>query len=243
MKFKIMKIFNFLDKNNIKYLLLHPLDTSKELNDVDLVINKLEFIRLLKLIECSDFSVMCKYTNYRESIKLYVDDITLDIQHYIAFLPYKGLIIRKEYPNSTVDLENDFVIYPVINDEVLFTFWLYRLLLCKGKLSNEIIPDIFKNKFYNNWETLLRSSFFKEWSGYICGSKNYDHILNLLALFPKQTFLDESLDYNQIFIDLVFKKHRFLNIVYFLFKIKYKVFRRIGCYKNFVEIDKILKTY
>ena len=240
---RVKQIFNFLDKNDIRYLLLRPLDFSKELTDIDLIMDKGEFLRLLELLKESKLSVKCQYTNYRESIKLYVDGITLDIQHYVSFLPYKGLVIRKDYPISGIDIQNDSIIVPLVSDEVLFTFWLYRLLLCKGKLSNESIPVFFKDKFSDNWEHHLNCSFFKEWTGYICGAKKHDYIVKLLTSFFKGRMQINSVDYNSIFIDFVFKNHLGLNIVYFIIKIKFKIFRRLGLYHKVIEVNSILKSY
>mgnify|MGYP000852319682 CR=1 FL=1 len=141
MKNNLKNIFKFLDKNRIDYLLLRPIDFSKELTDIDLIINKLVFLRLLQLLEKSNFSVKCKYTNYRESIKLFVDHITLDIQHFVAFLPYKGLVIKENTLSAGIKIENNS---------------LYLAL--KNKNNNNKIIVVFKNiplsKLHSNDEML-----------------------------------------------------------------------------------------
>lgn len=243
MKNNLKYIFNFLDKNRIDYLLLRPVDFSKELTDVDLIICKLEFIRLLQLLEKSNLSVKCKYTNYRESIKLYVDQITLDIQHFVAFLPYKGLVIRKISPTAGVKIENNTMIYPAVRDEILFTFWLYRLLLCKGEIINETIPLVFKEKFTKNWENSLNSLFFREWTGYICGIEKYNDILNLLTTFFENSMKIKSVNYNSLFTNFVFEYHRGLKFDYSIQKLKFKILRRLGSYNKFIDINYILKNY
>jgi hypothetical protein len=242
-KNNLKNIFKFLDKNRIDYLLLRPIDFSKELTDIDLIINKLVFLRLLQLLEKSNFSVKCKYTNYRESIKLFVDHITLDIQHFVAFLPYKGLVIKENTLSAGIKIENNSMIYPAVKDEILFTFWLYRLLLCKGEIINETIPIVFKEKFSTNWENSLNSLFFKEWTGYICGEEKYNNILNLLTTFFENNMKSKTLNYNSLFTKFVFENHRGLKFNYAIQKLKFKTLRRLGLYNKFIGINYILKSY
>ena len=97
MRDRLLNIFNYLDKNSVKYFLLRPIDFTKNVEDIDLVISRADFSCLLNVL-IKDFKKShIKYSNARESIQLFIDDILLDIKFRICFLPRKSLLFIKTF--------------------------------------------------------------------------------------------------------------------------------------------------
>ena len=135
MRDRLLNIFNYLDKNSVKYFLLRPIDFTKNVEDIDLVISRTDFTLLLNVLIKDSKKTHLKYTNARESIQLFIDDILLDIKFNICFLPRKSLFFNKNIPTCTTIIKEDRYFFPDVNDEVLFTFWTYHLLLDKVNSS------------------------------------------------------------------------------------------------------------
>ena len=77
MRDRLLNIFNYLDKNSVKYFLLRPIDFTKNVEDIDLVISRTDFTLLLNVLIKDSKKTHLKYTNARESIQLFIDDILL----------------------------------------------------------------------------------------------------------------------------------------------------------------------
>ena len=96
MRDKLVHIFNYLNDNSIKYFLLRPIDFTKKVEDIDLVISRNYFRLLLNILANDSKETYIKYSNAHESIQLFIDDILLDIKFNICFLPRKSLIFQDE---------------------------------------------------------------------------------------------------------------------------------------------------
>ena len=240
---RVKSIFNFLDQQNINYLLLRPIDLNLGFNDIDLLVQKSEFKRLLIALEKSDFFVQYQLTNSNASIKIYVNGVVLDIQHNICFLPYKGIVIKKEAPFSSIRLEESQFVYPDVSDEVLFTFWTYRLFLDKEKVDASASYIIYKSKFEGQWKSLITTPFFKEWTVEIFTDENFREVLLLLTEFFSTGMEKSQKDYNTIFKGILFNSHTNLATSYFFDKLKFKILRRLGYYNKIRDFNKLLTTY
>ena len=84
MRDKLVHIFNYLNDNSIKYFLLRPIDFTKKVEDIDLVISRNDFRLLLNILANDSKDTYIKYSNAHESIQLFIDDILL--LKSIAFL-------------------------------------------------------------------------------------------------------------------------------------------------------------
>ena len=51
MRDRLLNIFNYLDKNSVKYFLLRPIDFTKNVEDIDLVISRADFTLSFKRID------------------------------------------------------------------------------------------------------------------------------------------------------------------------------------------------
>ena len=79
MRAKLEYIFSYLDNNAIQYFLLRPIDLNNHIEDIDLIIPKQDFMKLIKVLDKDSKKVHFKYSNANESIQLFVNDILLDI--------------------------------------------------------------------------------------------------------------------------------------------------------------------
>ena len=102
MRAKLEYIFSYLDNNAIQYFLLRPIDLNNHVEDIDLIIPKQDFMKLVKVLDKDSKRVHFKYSNANESIQLFVNDILLDIKFNICFLPRKSLILNDSFPYCSV---------------------------------------------------------------------------------------------------------------------------------------------
>ncbi len=51
MRAKLEYIFSYLDNNAIQYFLLRPIDLNKHVEDIDLIIPKQDFMKLIKVFD------------------------------------------------------------------------------------------------------------------------------------------------------------------------------------------------
>ena len=182
MRAKLEYIFSYLDNNAIQYFLLRPIDLNNHIEDIDLIIPKQDFMKLIKVLDKDSKKVHFKYSNANESIQLFVNDILLDIKFNICFLPRKSLILNDSFPYCSVVIKENRYIYPSIDEDILFTFWAYHLLLDKVDPSLSSTYVMFKNCFGSTWEALIKSNFFIKWTNLIF-RENSAQALQLVALF------------------------------------------------------------
>jgi len=179
---KLEYIFSYLDNNAIQYFLLRPIDLNNHVEDIDLIIPKQDFMKFIKVLDKNSKQVHFKYSNANESIQLFVNDILLDIKFNICFLPRKSLKLNDSFPYCSVVIKENKYIYPSIDEDILFTFWAYHLLLDKVDPSLSSTYIMFKNCFGSTWEALIKSNFFIKWTNLIF-RENSAQALQLVALF------------------------------------------------------------
>lgn len=182
MRDRLLNIFNYLDKNSVKYFLLRPIDFTKNVEDIDLVISRTDFTLLLNVLIKDSKKTHLKYTNARESIQLFIDDILLDIKFNICFLPRKSLFFNKNIPTCTTIIKEDRYFFPDVNDEVLFTFWTYHLLLDKVNSSLSSTYVIYLDNYSKRWEKFIESKYFITWTQLIFYT-NSNKALELIRSF------------------------------------------------------------
>lgn len=182
MRDRLLNIFNYLDKNSVKYFLLRPIDFTKNVEDIDLVISRTDFTLLLNVLIKDSKKTHLKYTNARESIQLFIDDILLDIKFNICFLPRKSLFFNKNIPTCTTIIKEDRYFFPDVNDEVLFTFWTYHLLLDKVNSSLSSTYVIYLDNYSKRWEKFIKSKYFITWTQLIFYT-NSNKALELIRSF------------------------------------------------------------
>jgi len=182
MRDRLLNIFNYLDKNSVKYFLLRPIDFTKNVEDIDLVISRTDFTLLLNVMIKDSKKTHLKYTNARESIQLFIDDILLDIKFNICFLPRKSLFFNKNIPTCTTIIKEDRYFFPDVNDEVLFTFWTYHLLLDKVNSSLSSTYVIYLDNYSKRWEKFIESKYFITWTQLIFYT-NSNKALELIRSF------------------------------------------------------------
>jgi len=182
MRDRLLNIFNYLDKNSVKYFLLRPIDFTKNVEDIDLVISRTDFTLLLNALIKDSKKTHLKYTNARESIQLFIDDILLDIKFNICFLPRKSLFFNKNIPTCTTIIKEDRYFFPDVNDEVLFTFWTYHLLLDKVNSSLSSTYVIYLDNYSKRWEKFIESKYFITWTQLIFYT-NSNKALELIRSF------------------------------------------------------------
>ena len=164
MRDRLLNIFNYLDDNSIKYFLLRPIDFTKKVDDIDLVITRTEFSHLLNVLIKDSKKTHIKYSNARESIQLFIDNILLDIKFNMCFLPRKSLFFTKNIPSCNTIIKEDRYFFPNIDDEVLFTFWTYHLLLDKANSSLSSTYLIYLDNYSKRWEKMIESKNFIKWT-------------------------------------------------------------------------------
>jgi len=228
-KSKVLSIFRFLDDNSIQYLLLRPLDLEKGFNDVDLAISKTDFNRLIERLKTSEFSAVYQDTNSNASAKLIIDRIVLDVQFYICFLPYKSLVVQKEFPTANVKQEENLII-PNVEEEVLFTFWTLRLFLDKNHPTDFSSFELYRTLFSDKWSKLMDTTFFKNWMITVFGMQN-EAACKIMKVFFANGF--HLADQAAIEIkSLVFEANSGLAVKHSYDKAKYRILRRMGRYNR-----------
>ena len=226
MRAKLEYIFSYLDNNAIQYFLLRPIDLNNHVEDIDLIIPKQDFMKLVKVLDEDSKKVHFKYSNANESIQLFVNDILLDIKFNICFLPRKSLILNDSFPYCSVVIKENRYIYPSIDENILFTFWAYHLLLDKEDPSLSSTYVMFKNCFGTTWEALIKSNFFIKWTNLIF-RENSAQALQLVALFfNNKTNLVNKIN-NKKLQKLAIKSNR-LSFKFYFDKYYFKILRLSG---------------
>ena len=136
----------------------------KHVDDIDLFITRTEFSHLLNVLIKDSKNTHIKYSNARESIQLFIDNILLDIKFNMCFLPRKSLFFYKNIPTCNTIIKEDRYFFPNIDDEVLFTFWTYHLLLDKANSSLSSTYLIYLDNYSKRWEKMIESKNFIKWT-------------------------------------------------------------------------------
>ena len=164
MKKKIDYFFSLLDDNAIRYYLLRPIDFSDIIKDIDFVLCKEDYSKLIEVLCNNDVKLKYKPSNANSSIQLLADELLLDIKFDICFLPRKSLVIRKEAPYASVKYISEYILVPDVSEERLFTFWTFHLFLDKDMPKESSTFEIYKKFYQKKWKHYLASDFFNEWT-------------------------------------------------------------------------------
>lgn len=235
----LTNLFHSLDKAEISYYLLRPLDLSKPLTDIDLVIPYPQIQLLTVTLQRNYTNVRFKYTAYNKTIRILADDLILDIQFYIAFLPRKSLILKKNpIYSSIIFIEDKKLILPDVKNEVLFTFWALRLFLDKDRPYDSGSFQNFKLLFQKNWEILLKSDYFNIWVFEIFGKKSAQALSDIITFF-ESGFNDDNGTLNRGLRKLVFTEKPFLIIKMMSDELKFRLLRVVGKYDKTYSINKL----
>lgn len=237
MRDKLVYIFNYLDDNSIKYFLLRPIDFTKKVEDIDLVISRNNFSRLLNVLTNDSKETYIKYSNAHESIQLFIDDVLLDIKFNMCFLPRKSLFFHKSIPTCSTIVKEDKYFYPDIDDDVLFTFWTYHLLLDKANSSLSSTYVIYLDNYSNSWEQMIGSKNFLEWTKLIFKGNSNKAIDLIISCFSNSMQGLNNFD-NKKIQSLAIKSNKLLFNFYFD-KYYFKFLRLSGMIKKRRTIKEI----
>lgn len=219
----------YLDNNDIQYFLLRPIDLDTIVEDIDLIIPKADFNKLLIILDEDSKDVYLRYSNANESIQLFIDELLLDVKFNICFLPRKTLVINDRPPYCSIIVKENRYIYPEIRDEVLFTFWTYHLLLDKKQPIFSSTYLMYNNYYKNNWEYLIDSDFFIKWTNLIFKKESKQAIRFVKLFFNHDMNLANRLDNKKIQRIAIYSNHLLLN--FYLDKYYFKLLRLFGYMK------------
>ena len=219
MRDKLVHIFNYLNDNSIKYFLLRPIDFTKKVEDIDLVISRNHFRLLLNILANDSKETYIKYSNAHESIQLFIDGILLDIKFNMCFLPRKSLFLHKSIPTCSTIVKQDRYFYPDIDDDILFTFWTYHLLLDKANSNLSSTYMIYLDNYSKSWEKMIDSKCFLEWTELIfkgnsnkaidlirsCFANNLKELIN----FDNKKIQSLAIKSNKLLLNFYYDKYYF----------------------------------
>lgn len=238
MQNKLRDIFRFLDDNEITYFLLRPVDVLEGFNDIDLVIQKPVFRKLVKLLPTAPFEVRFKYSSKNETIILILDDIILDIQLHVAFYHYKSLVLYKNCPHSKVDFEDDRYFVTQNHQKEMFTFWTFRLFLDRRSVNDFSSLEKYRIRYQKNWAELMDSSVFKEWVAEVFKDTS-EQATVLITTFFKNGMKDEDADLAAKIKQLTVAGNPWLRFKLMFDGLKYRILRRLGRYARTNDISRI----
>ena len=236
---KVNQLFNFLDDNCIKYLLLRPIDFEENFEDVDLIMPYRDFNKLLDLVSKNFQNVFLKYSNANGSIQLFLDNILLDIKFDICFLPRKSLIFKHDIPYGKVLIKEGRYLYPVVEDVVLFTFWTFHIFLDKKNPLKSSTYQMYKNLYFSSWEFFITSDYFIKWTEFIF-HKNNSRAISYINLFFKNDMMLLNKNDNKKIQNLAIISNKIILKFYFD-KYYYKLLRISGSLKRRRSILEIKK--
>ena len=236
MKEKVDLIFSVLDRNNIKYYLLRPLDFRSEIKDIDLIILEQEYHALKKILTKEFGQLYYKPSNANASTQLLVDDLLLDIKYAICFLPRKSLVLNYDIPFSTVVYKTEYLLVPDIEDEKLFTFWTHHLFLDKKQPSDSSTFLVFKALYSNSWNQLIETDYFKESIIRIYSLNRSKQATQLILSFFNNGLNPSEKRINAVLKKIVIKNSFWLQLKYIYDKFKFGIYRRLGRYENYRAI-------
>lgn len=237
---KVHNVFELLENAGVKYFLLRPIDLKKEITDIDLVIPKEDFKKLVLFLKSKSSDSSFKFSPYNYTIKLFIGDLILDIQFFVAFLPRKSLILSKKPEYSSVSHLKEYnLIVPEVNPETLFTLWTFRFLLDKEKATDSDSFETYKHLYKDSWRELSKSDYFSIWASEVFGSHVEDAKKLLFSFFEKD-FNDQNGKTNIALQSLLFQERYFLKFKYMFDQMRFRLLRILGRYSKFHPLDKFL---
>jgi len=238
---KVNQLFNFLDDNCIKYLLLRPIDFEEDFEDLDLIMPYRDFDKLLDLVSENFQNVFLKYSNANGSIQLFLDNILLDIKFDICFLPRKSLIFKHDIPYGKVLIKDGRYLYPEIEEEVLFTFWTFHIFLDKKNPLKSSTYEMYNNLYFSTWENFIISDYFLKWTELIFHRNNSKAIKYINIFFKNEMKLLNKKD-NKKIQNLAIISNKLI-IKFYFDKYYYKLLRISGSLNRRRSIMEIKKKF
>ncbi len=236
MQQKINLLFSLLESHNIKYYLLRPLDFRFTIKDIDLIILKEEFASLKNILSKEFGQLFYKPSNANSSTQLLVNNVLLDIKFSICFLPRKSLVLNYDIPFSKVIYKKKYLLFPDVEKEKFFTFWVHHLFLDKEKPSDSSSFLVFKDLYSNSFVDLLGSEFFKESLSIIYQPNNSSQVAELFLSFFNNGMKSNEIQTGKVLKRIVIRNKFKFQIKYIYDKFKFGFYRRIGVYDNYRAI-------
>jgi hypothetical protein len=235
---EIIDLFKLFDSHQIKYYLLRPLDLITKVKDIDLVVPKDEFIRLIKVLSNHGYELYLRPPNANESVQLKANGILLDIKFCLSFLPNKTLLLDAPLEYSSVKFYNESVIVPKVLDITLFTYWTFHLLLDKSDPRHSSTYLLYKSFYSETWSDLIQAEEFNEFLKMISQSQ-YDNARKVVfRFFENGMFLSDHKKLGELAV-VIIKRSWLLKMAYWRDKIKYGIHRRIKQFNTFKKIGKV----
>lgn len=237
---QVHNAFILLEKAGVRYYLLRPIDLKKEISDIDLVIPHKDFARLITFLKKENSDIRFKFSPYNYTIKLFIGDLILDIQFFVAFLPRKSFVLKKQPVYSSVThIEEHNLVVPDTDPEILFTLWTFRFLLDKEKASNSGSFEVYKQLYKESWHELSESDYFSDWASEVF-RKQVENAKSLLINFFESDFDDRSGETNRVLQSLVLQERPFLRFKYVFDQVRFRFLRVLGKYSKFHSLDNLL---
>ena len=121
-------------------------------------------------------------------------------------------------------------IYPSIDEDILFTFWAYHLLLDKVDPSLSSTYIMFKNCFGTTWEALIKSKFFIKWTSLIFKENSFNALQLVELFFNNKPNLVNKMN-NKKLQKLAIKSNK-LGFKFYFDKYYFKILRLLGFIKR-----------
>ncbi|MGB0424496.1 MAG: hypothetical protein ACPGED_09235 [Flavobacteriales bacterium] len=221
----VTEAFQLLESADVLYYLLRPLELSKDVKDIDLVMPKGEVNKLVKHLIANGHTGKFSTSIAKNSIAIVlVNDMVLDIKTSVCFFKTKFLAIDEGPPYSQVVEENE-IIVPKVSEDQLFTFWMLHFFLDKDLPSHSSTFQLFTQKFNNSYFIHLNSTFCMHWMDKVFGT--YAKQANsFIYTYMSAGFKDEHSD-NTYLRNLVLSRSGKIHLHYHIERIKYGLIRRI----------------
>ena len=182
---------------------------------------------------------MFKNTAYNETLRIYADQLILDIQFQLAFLPRKSFLSPAEIPFAPVIFKKDKNTFmPDVKPEILFTLWVLRLFLDKKRVSDSGSFLTFKELYSDKWEALFSSVYFKNFVAELFRNK-MDEALALIAEFFRSGFDDNEGNTNSDLKSLLFQAQPKVNIKYLYDQLKFRILRVLGRFDKKYPLERL----
>jgi len=236
MKEKVDLIFSLLDRNNVKYYLLRPLDFRSDIKDIDLIVLEEEYSTLKKILTKEFGQLYYKPSNANASTQLLVDGLLLDLKFAICFLPRKSLVLNYDIPFSTVVYKTEYLLVPDVEEKKLFTFWTHHLFLDKKQPSDSSTFLVFKALYSNGWNQLIETDYFKESIIRIYSSNRSKQATQLILSFFNNGLNPSEKRINAALKEIAIRNRIGLLVKYIYDKFKFGIYRRLGVYENYRAI-------
>jgi len=185
----ILHWFKKLDEWDIDYYLLRPINLNDKVENIDLIISKLDVKKLTVHLQSMNIDASISNSKGKNKVGILLSrEILLTIKTKVCFFKSSFHSFRTPPPYSSFKVSKSGIVYPKVRDEQLFTFWILHLFLDNQHVSLCSSYSDFCVKFENSALENLRSTYCKNWIQKVFG-KNHLEALFVLEQFCKNNFL------------------------------------------------------